>query len=64
MKATLLLTLGACALLPLWGQGQNRDTLSWAPKPLKPVGYFGVNRPIVRIADLLAKHKGEANGKN
>ena len=61
MKTTLLIILGACALLPAWGQGQDRNTLSWAPKPLKPVGYFGVNRPIVRIADLLARHKGQQN---
>jgi mannose-6-phosphate isomerase-like protein (cupin superfamily) len=39
--------------------GQEGDTLALVPKPLKPVGYFGINRPIVKFSELLAKHKGQ-----
>ena len=60
MKMWFILMIGVTALLvPAAGQNAERTALSWAPKPLKPVGYFGINRPIVRIADLLTKHKGQ-----
>jgi hypothetical protein len=63
MRAAFLLTLGPLAMLsPARGQ-EGGETLAWAPKPLKAVGYFGVNRPIVKIADLLVKlEQAEATG--
>lgn len=33
---------------------------AWAPKPIKPAGWTGVNKPVHRIADILAAHKGQA----
>src|SRR5881396_920332 len=33
----------------------------YAPKPLKPVSYRAPMKPLVRFADLKAKHKGQAN---
>jgi mannose-6-phosphate isomerase-like protein (cupin superfamily) len=33
----------------------------YAPKPIEPVPYDAPMRPLVRLADLKAKHKGQAN---
>jgi hypothetical protein len=33
------------------------------PKPLKPIGYFGINRPIVKFSELVAKHKGQQDSQ-
>lgn len=32
---------------------------AWAPKPEKPAPYLAPNRPIWRLSELLAKHKGQ-----
>ncbi len=42
------------------GPVQRVVKFAWAPKPIKPLGYTGVNKPIHRIADILAAHKGQA----
>jgi mannose-6-phosphate isomerase-like protein (cupin superfamily) len=34
---------------------------AWAPKPETPAPYIAPNRPIWRLSDLLAKHKGQSN---
>src|SRR5437870_2183959 len=45
--------------------GQTREQqprkVFYAPKPLKPVSYRAPMKPLVRLADLKAKHKGQAN---
>jgi hypothetical protein len=33
----------------------------YAPKPIEPMPYDAPMRPLVRLADLKAKHKGQAN---
>lgn len=33
----------------------------WAPKPIAPPGYAPPQKPWVKLADLKARHKGEAN---
>ena len=33
----------------------------WAPKPIKTPGYLPPQKPWVKLADLKAKHKGQAN---
>jgi mannose-6-phosphate isomerase-like protein (cupin superfamily) len=46
-------------LLALPALAQDRKVyLSWAPKGA-PVPYAGVNKPVWRIADILAKHAGQ-----
>ena len=35
-------------------------TSAWAPKPLKAPGYTGIHKPWIKLADLKAKHKGQA----
>jgi mannose-6-phosphate isomerase-like protein (cupin superfamily) len=48
------------------GRGAGRGPVqrvvkyAWAPKPIKPAGWTGVNKPVHRIADILASHKGQA----
>jgi quercetin dioxygenase-like cupin family protein len=32
----------------------------WAPKPVRTPGYTGIHRPWIKLADLKAAHKGEA----
>ena len=47
------------ALLATAALAQDRKVyMSWAPKGT-PVPYTGVNKPIWRIADILAKHQGQ-----
>ena len=33
----------------------------WSPKAVKPTGYTGVHKPHTKLADVLAKHKGETD---
>ena len=33
----------------------------WSPKAVKPTGYTGVHKPHTKLADVLAKHKGESD---
>lgn len=40
---------------------QQDSWLAWAPLPTQPTAWIAPNRPIWRLADLLAQHKGEAN---
>jgi mannose-6-phosphate isomerase-like protein (cupin superfamily) len=43
------------------GQGQAPPLLAWAPVPVTPPAWVSPNKPIWRLKDLLAKHKGEQN---
>ncbi len=42
------------------GQGQA-ETLAWAPIPNTPTGWTAPNKPIWKLKDLLADHKGQAS---
>ena len=35
-------------------------TSAWAPKPVKTPGYTGIHKPWIKLADLKARHKGQA----
>ncbi len=39
----------------------QRDMLAWAPMPTEPSKWISPNRPHWKLAELLAKHKGEPN---
>src|SRR5580698_10960812 len=54
---TLLLALAA--MLPLAAQQDSR--MAWAPVPAQPATWVAPNRPLWKLADLLAQHKGQAN---
>ncbi|MDB5734897.1 MAG: hypothetical protein JWN16_1534 [Alphaproteobacteria bacterium] len=58
MKTSTKLMACALALLAIPALAQSRKVyMSWSPKGA-PVPYAGVNKPIWRIADVLAKHTG------
>ncbi|MDQ6666163.1 MAG: cupin domain-containing protein [Acidobacteriota bacterium] len=57
-----LFSLAFLGLIPLaCAQPAATSIEAWAPKPLDPVKYVPPNKPITRLPDLLAKHKGEAS---
>ena len=59
MKTSRKLAALALALLATAALAQDRKVyMSWTPKGA-PVPYTGVNKPIWRIADILAKHQGQ-----
>ncbi|HTM14524.1 MAG TPA: cupin domain-containing protein [Bryobacteraceae bacterium] len=45
------------------GAGAQRQTakIFYAPKPIQPMPYLAPMKPLVRLADLKAKHAGQAN---
>jgi len=71
MREDLMRTLVAVAAIALLNgsaflQAQQAPakpvpTSAWAPKPVKLPGYSGIQKPWIRLADLKAKHKGQAN---
>lgn len=61
-----VVALVACCASPLGAQqptGAPRPvpTGLWAPKPIKTPAYTPPQKPWVKVADLKAKHKGQAN---
>jgi mannose-6-phosphate isomerase-like protein (cupin superfamily) len=50
----------AAALLAVPALAQERKvTADWAPRPNTLPDYTGVNKPLTRLSDVLAKHKGQ-----
>ena len=65
MKSLKILCALALLALPgpssmTWAQ-DRKVTIDWAPKPNKLQDYTGVNKPVTRLSEVLAKHKGQAN---
>jgi len=58
MRPKLLLSALLLAL-PLLSQQDSR--LAWAPVPTQPNPWVAPNRPLWKLADLLAQHKGQPN---
>ena len=59
MKPSTKVAVCVLALLASTALAQDRKVyLSWAPKGA-PVPYAGVNKPIWRMADILARHAGQ-----
>src|SRR5687767_11782986 len=42
-------------------QDTRVPTAAWAPKPIRTPGYTPPQQPWVKLADLKARHKGDAN---
>jgi len=60
MKTSLKTAVCALALLTVPALAQDRKVyLDWAPKPNAMKPYTGPNKPVVRIANVLAKHAGQ-----
>ena len=72
-----VLVVGSCSSLGLlfaqdaapagWTRGaagrgpRVPPSVAWAPKPIKPEGWIAPNKPIWRLAEILAAHKGQAD---
>jgi len=67
-KLIALITVGALGLFSTL-QGQRPDlhaqaqtqTLAWAPLPAQPNAWVPPNKPIWKLSELLAEHKGQQN---
>jgi mannose-6-phosphate isomerase-like protein (cupin superfamily) len=59
-KIVTLIGLLAVVVAPALAQ-ERKVYLSWAPKPDTPPPYVAPNKPVTRIAEVLAKHAGQAN---
>jgi mannose-6-phosphate isomerase-like protein (cupin superfamily) len=46
---------------PVTAQPERKVFMSWAPKSSAPKAYNATNKPITRIADVLARHAGQKN---
>jgi mannose-6-phosphate isomerase-like protein (cupin superfamily) len=62
-KALAFVAVGALSLFStVRAQGQRESTV-WAPVPVKPMPWVAPNKPIWKLSELLAKHKGQLNWK-
>src|SRR5580658_10068996 len=52
--------VGVLSLFPAL-TAQQPETLAWAPQPVQLTGWVAPNKPIWKLSELLAKHKGEQN---
>src|SRR6185437_13254818 len=43
------------------GGGRGPQPTAWAPKPLHPAGWVAPMKPVWRLPEILAAHKGQAN---
>src|SRR5690349_12421587 len=59
-KLRLALFACVCALLPFVCGAQEPPLLVLTPKA-KPAGWSGVHRPHTKLADVLARHAGQAD---
>jgi mannose-6-phosphate isomerase-like protein (cupin superfamily) len=57
------IALAAAGVLSLFAalKAQQTETLAWAPQPVQLTGWVAPNKPIWKLSELLAKHKGEQN---
>jgi len=55
----ILLAAGLALSLSVVFAQQNQGILSWAPKPIKPTGWVPPQKPVTKLADVLAAHKGQ-----
>jgi mannose-6-phosphate isomerase-like protein (cupin superfamily) len=62
MRNSMKLAACALALFAIPALAQDRKIwLDWAPKPNVMKPYDGPNKPITRLADVLARHAGQKN---
>lgn len=50
-----------CGLVATLPAQQPRETLAWAPQPVQNPGWTSPNKPIWKLSELLAAHKGQQN---
>ena len=59
IAAVVLFVTAGMGTVELQGQGGRID--AWAPMPEKPSPFVPPNKPLTKLSDLLAKHKGHQN---
>jgi len=64
VMAFVLIFNGSALLIAQQTAPRPVPTAAWAPKPLKPPAYRPGLKPWVKLADLKAKHKGQANWRD
>lgn len=58
----LAVAVGVFLTLPVFLPAQQpRETLAWAPQPVQNPGWIAPNKPIWKLTEILAQHKGEQN---
>src|SRR5258706_10665327 len=64
-KTSFVLAAGCGAmLLQLWAQNTGKPgppQVVWAPKSAKLLGWNAPNKPLWKLTEILASHKGQAN---
>jgi mannose-6-phosphate isomerase-like protein (cupin superfamily) len=53
-----MVAVGALSLFPAM-RAQQAETLAWAPQPVQLTGWVAPNKPIWKLNEILAKHKGQ-----
>lgn len=61
VKISLLTASAALSIALVYAQQKTTEAPSWAPKPAALTKYVPPNKPHTKLADVKAKHKGEAN---
>ena len=62
MRKILVALAGAVILtLPCAGPASTAPLEAWAPVPVSPAPFTGVNKPHKKFVDILARHKGKAD---
>ncbi len=62
-KRIVLVGANIAGLFGILSAQQQRETLAWAPVPVKANAFTEPNRPIWKLSSLLAAHKGQQNWK-
>jgi mannose-6-phosphate isomerase-like protein (cupin superfamily) len=62
IKPAIFASLGAVAIISALS-GQQRESLAWAPYPTAPATWTAPNKPIWKLSEILAQHKGQQNWK-
>ncbi len=61
IKLMLPVAAMLCGLAFTLPAQQPRETLAWAPQPVQNAGWVAPNKPIWKLSELLAAHKGQQN---
>lgn len=59
LRKALILIMLLAPVAP--AAGQPAPLLAWAPQPHKPAPFLPPNKPLKRLSDILARHKGKSD---
>ena len=66
LRRLIAVAAGACLVLATAGarvavQAQESQIEVWTPLPVKPNPFVAPHKPLTRLSDVIAKHKGQQN---